>query len=134
MLKEDLAKVLGRGMIAPVLRKGSDFEYGAGVDDVRACLRQILMTEPGELPWDPDFGIALSSKRHQNITEEYSEELAIHVRTALEKYEKRAIIDEVLVGTKDGTQLIVRIYWRALLKNPAQTLTVSGSQTDTFVY
>lgn len=51
--------------ITPLRRAASDFVAADGSDLVEDKLVQMCMTEPGELPWRPRFGVGLRGLLHR---------------------------------------------------------------------
>jgi Bacteriophage baseplate protein W len=103
--------ILGNGLIGPFHRlTGTDFVSGSGEALVRACIRQILMTDPGELRWRPEFGAGLSRKRHRNNNLALKGEVEAAVRTGIAVFEPRADVKAVNVEAVDE-QLKVSVSW-----------------------
>lgn len=103
--------LLGTGLIAPLRRSGGkDFISGSGEALLRSCIKQILGTRPGELPWRPTFGIDLESYRHSNLPEAMKQLLSDQIKHVLLDNESRLSDVNVQIQQEDST-VYVRVMW-----------------------
>ena len=137
-----LDRVLGYGLLVPFRRDGkSDFANGGGLDEVRACVDQILGTFcgdltgkiPGELPWEDDFGCRLELLRHRNNDQALQELARVWVTEALGKWEPRVRVSAVEVTQEDqpplrGNVLRIRLHYAVVARGGGQVLAPDVSQ------
>lgn len=119
-----LHDLFGTGLITPFRRlAGVDFESATGEVLVRAAIRQVLMTEKGELPWRPSFGAGLEHFRHK-ASPILEQEIEAACLSAIQRNEPRARV----VGLKAEQQderLTVHIAW-ALVTPSNQNQVIAG--------
>jgi len=106
---------LGRGLAFPLqINPRGELALASGVHDIEQSIRIILETVPGERVMRPEFGCRI----HELVFAPHNaatEGLAIHyVREALERWEPRIELQEVLVetDTRGGGALIIEIRYR----------------------
>lgn len=105
----------GVGILRPFRRTPrNDFANGGGQALLASNVGQVLGTEQGELRWDPLFGVRLQTMR-QRLNTEASQELArVSIQSALNRYEPRVAVSDVLVEPiKNGTEnlLDLSVIW-----------------------
>lgn len=90
------ADPLGSALLRPFRRtERNDFLQGFGVPEVLSAVGQVLGTERGVLPWQPDFGCDLWRLRHQ-ANGPTTEDLArVFVQDALQQWEPRVQLTSV---------------------------------------
>lgn len=67
----------------PLRRVGADFATASGADLVGDAIRQLLLTEPGELPWRPRFGAGLEGLLHRSNDDVTAELARVRAESAL---------------------------------------------------
>lgn len=120
---------LGTGLLTPFRRDGNrDFTNASGLALVKSSIRTILglrgssPTTQGELPWRPSLGSQLHRLRHAN-NDSLLEDLArIFVVEALERYEPRITLTNVVVERVDTsfgpeTALLIVVFFRLITSN-----------------
>jgi phage baseplate assembly protein W len=98
---------------------GVNFRFGpAGypepVEDevlVGDSIYTILSTMPGERRHRPQFGCNLKRLLFGNINQVTLVQVEVEARQAIERWEPRAIVDEILVRD-EGSRIIVEVVWR----------------------
>lgn len=126
-----MANPFGKGLASPLrFQAGAGFATVEGEELIRAAMRQILGTEPGELPWRPDFGVALRSRLHKNLDEATRALIAHDIAVAIRKWEPRVEILETKFVT-EGTAVHVYLTWRVRPEQvPPPGVTLSPVTTD----
>lgn len=127
----DTNTMLGRGILAPLRRKGNDFVSGEGIIAVQSSVAQILKTQKGELRWRPDFGIDAERYRHKNVTDTVRDELSADVLNALLKFESRIDVRSIDIN-QDGSnrnRIYVKVRWVARARNSPRNVVVTNEQT-----
>jgi uncharacterized protein len=81
-----------------VLSTTTDME----ITHINESIRQILLTQKGERVNEPDFGANLNSIIFDNIDETLINVIAYKVREALEIYEPRIQVRDVIITEIDG--------------------------------
>lgn len=103
--------ILGYGLVQPLRRlAGSDFVAAEGEALVRACIKQILGTRPGEVRWRPSFGSNIEPYRHRNATRGMAAQLSEMISTAIRLWEPRVKITECATQV-DNNKVYVRVTW-----------------------
>jgi len=124
-----LPDILGFGPIPPMQRVGTDFSTAEGEPLIAAAIAQILGTRPGELPWDPDFGIDLESYRHKNLSGVLIQAMCDDIVAALQRWEPRINISKVGSFTR-GSQVYVRVNWSVVSKALPPSNVIIGPVTQ----
>lgn len=99
---------LGRGIgfpIAPDVTRG-DLQYRSGAEKVRQAIELILRTEPGERLMRPTFGCPLRQFLMEPNTVATRARLERAVGRALETFEPRIALTEVIATTGDDPALV----------------------------
>ncbi len=94
------------GLIAPLHRGPVDFVPASGAELFSSKLRNVLLTEPGELPWRTAFGAGLSRLRHQNNDAVLAEIAKASIRRALATWMPSAELRSVATPSHDGALVI----------------------------
>jgi len=69
-------------------------------DSVKRSLRNILLTNKFERPFNPNFGANIRAHLFEHITPATAQVIKTEVRQALENYEPRALIHNVIVDAQ----------------------------------
>lgn len=116
---------LGNGLVAPLVRTGSDFATASGVPLVENCVNNIFAVRKGELPWRPDFGMDLEEYRHRSLTPALAVAAGDEASRGLIEYEPR--VEVLRVQTESlGSTLRVKLSWH--ISSTALTGSGSGAQ------
>ena len=115
---------LGNGLLSPLRRGSRDFNSAAGVDLIRASVRQVLGTRAaagedrvGELAWRPDFGSKFWLLKHRN-NDGSLEGLAIAFAFEALAWGPRVEVTEVqIINTQDPNELNIRVLYRIIDEN-----------------
>ncbi|MFI7115907.1 GPW/gp25 family protein [Amycolatopsis sp. NPDC049868] len=101
---------LGRGLAFPVRTDATgSIALVGGEREVVESIRLILATAPGERPMRPEFGCAVHDLVFAPADSATAGQIAYEVRTALERWEPRITLTDVVVGFSEaerGTLLI----------------------------
>jgi uncharacterized protein len=120
---------LGFGLITPMRRDGrGDWANAGGIELVKSSIRLIIGTRgpfgtiQGELPWRTAFGSATHVLRHRNNDEDLEEFARIYVIEAIERWEPRAKVTDVVVSREETpfgkpTLLRIVVFFRLIQKN-----------------
>ncbi len=120
---------LGSGLTIPLRRIGaSGFLTASGVPLVRACIRQIIGTNQGELRWRPKFGTQLLRYKHKPNNESLEELIKDDIMTALSSLEPRINQVDVRVN-REGNRTIATITWSVIDKNNPSNQVLLGPDT-----
>lgn len=93
----------------PLRRVGSDFALVQGGDLIEQAIRQLVLTEPGELPWRPRFGTGLASLVHDNNDVVTAQIARVRVADALRLWLPRGARVTDVTTRRDGNTLLMRI-------------------------
>jgi len=117
---KSLAKeIWGYGLIQPLRRIAGDDFLAANSDGmIRAEIRQLLGTKPGELRWDPEFGMALDQYRHRSGTEGLADLAADDIVEGIHQFIP-SVADVVIDVAIDIDVLKIRGSYQAIAKNSA---------------
>ncbi|MDQ7810277.1 GPW/gp25 family protein [Amycolatopsis sp. A133] len=101
---------LGRGLAFPLHTDATgSIALVGGEREVVESIRLILATSPGERPMRPEFGCAVHDLVFAPADAATAGQIAYEVRTALERWEPRITLDDVVVSFDEadrGTLLI----------------------------
>ena len=102
------------GLLSPFRRSARDFSGSSGSPLLQSQVRQVLLTEPGELPWRTAFGAGLGRLRHQNNDAVLQEIARVRVRTALQQWLPSATLKQVTASNgKERLMVRLRVVGRA---------------------
>lgn len=109
-------------------RPSGDIYKKVDVAAVKQSVRNILLTNHGEKPFEPFFGANLRSLLFELTSPTLEEDINSAVRTALRNYEPRAVIQRVIVqSSPDYNSIWVTVEFRII--NTAETLSVEVDLT-----
>lgn len=129
---------VGAGILRPFVRdQKQDFANAVGADLIRSNVAQILgtlaqgRTNRGELRWRPEFGSLLPIMQYRNINEVFYELIRTQVADAIERWEPRVQVEDVIIND-ESTCVFVQIRYSIL--NQAQGVTVLRDQDLSFEF
>jgi phage baseplate assembly protein W len=125
-----MSDFLGKGLMRPFQRDGKgDFASGEGATLVGSVLGQVLGTRAvggsiqGEIPWRPDAGSRLYLLLHKGNQPILRELAAAYVQEAIERWEPRVEVLNVVVDEPETlaeqNQIVIRTTWRLIAVNVA---------------
>lgn len=118
------ADPLGSALIRPFRRtERNDFLQGFGVPEVMSGVGQVLGTEPGTLPWRPDFGCAIGRLRHQANSATTEDLARVFVQDALQQWEPRVQLTSVAQVPAGDKTISLRVTTR--IGSKIQTVNVT---------
>lgn len=91
------------------------------VESIRQCIRVILTTSKGEVPFRPRFGLSpedLLDGRKKDV------DIAYAVIEQLERYEKRIKVKKVDIKAIDDRQKSATIHYTILAQNKSDLLNI----------
>src|SRR4051794_19771848 len=104
------ASFIGRGVAFPLARDASGrLALVSGSADVERSIRLVLATYPGERPMRPDFGSTVLDHVFAPADATTAGRLAHAVRTALERWEPRIDLDDVVVHLDAAPEGVLHI-------------------------
>jgi phage baseplate assembly protein W len=112
--------IIGKGLILPLERHGSDFDNVSGAGVIESSIKQILRTRKGELRWNPDFG--LPNMLHESINDAVLAQVQADTAESITKFEPRAeLLDIVILQGGHGSgfpdnSIVVSVTWRAVIR------------------
>ena len=93
-------------------------------DAVKQSVKNIVLTNFYERPYNPTFGGDILSQLFENMDPITEYNIAKNIRTALDNYEPRAIIDDIVSDFyEDRNAINVTITFR--IKNDAEPISVN---------
>lgn len=137
------ALFLGHGIPRPFRRDGKgDYVNVSSVPLVEAAIGQVVATQAqsgknhGELPWRPEFGSRVHLLRHAPNNAALDPIADTYVAMAIERWEKRVIVNEVRVGrteTSDGGLNTMELHINYSIAGRTQGAAATGPQSMTVV-
>ncbi|WP_018680470.1 GPW/gp25 family protein [Actinokineospora enzanensis] len=116
---------IGRGLAFPVHTDATGAVALVGGDrEIVESIRLILGTAPGERPMRPEFGCAIHDLVFAPADAATAGQIAYEVRVALERWEPRIELDDVVVGFEaaaEGT-LYIDIHYTLRDRNDPRNL------------
>jgi len=76
----------------------NDVSIMRDVNSIRQSIINIILTIPGEKPFDRNFGTRIEDSLFDNFTYQDSINTQMEIRKTVEAYEPRVTIDEVIMG------------------------------------
>ena len=91
-------KYLGRGVSFPMrINKQGNLTLSQEIDNIEESILIILLTEPGERLYRPDFGCRIHQLAFAPLNSKTLMLMKIWVKEALERWESRIEIEDVIV-------------------------------------
>lgn len=85
------------------------------VDAVKRALRNLMMTDKGERPFNPDFGSNIRSILFEPSSDVVRKQLESLIKECIKNHEKRALVDNVVVTlSNDEETYIIDVYFRII--------------------
>lgn len=92
------ADFIGAGWTYPLgVRHSGAISTTSGVDKIEQAMRIILTTYPGERPMRPEFACRLRDFVFESVTETNADAISAEVTRALDRWEPRADVRNVVV-------------------------------------
>ncbi|WP_026425194.1 GPW/gp25 family protein [Actinokineospora inagensis] len=116
---------IGRGWAFPVRTDATGSVALVGGDrEIVESIRLILGTSPGERPMRPEFGCAIHDLVFAPADAATAGQLAYEVRSALERWEPRIALEDVVVGfdAVDQGMLLIDIRYTLRDRNDPRNL------------
>jgi phage baseplate assembly protein W len=116
---------IGRGWAFPLRTDATgSIALVGGEREITEAIRLILATAPGERPMRPEFGCAIHDLVFAPADAATAGEIAYAVRTALEQWEPRITLDDVIVDftAADTGTLYIDIRYRLRDTNDPRNL------------
>lgn len=121
-----------KGIVYPLVKHPQGFFHNADSDmaQIKSDMAAVILTEPGERIFVPNFGTGLSRINTNVPIEVAKDEARVKIATSLKKWEKRVQVHDVLVDfarDEESDKVILKIV--VLFINPsniksAENLTV----------
>jgi phage baseplate assembly protein W len=87
-------------------------------ESVKRAIRNLIMTDKGERPYNSNFGCSIRSMLFELPTEFTKNQIKTFVQESIKNYEKRAFVEDVVVTiSNDEHTYIVDVYFR-LINSP----------------
>lgn len=105
-------RILGAGIAFPLHPDGrGDLALARGEHDVEQAIELILSTAPGERPMRPEFGCAVHDFVFDRIDADTLGRIEDAVRSALDRWEPRIDVIDVVFGLEraDRGELVIEI-------------------------
>lgn len=94
-------------------------------DAVKRALRNLIMTNKGERPYNLGFGCNIRSILFEQATEINQRQLRTFITEAIENYEKRALLEDVVITLANDEQTyVIDVYFRLINSPDVQNLNV----------
>ena len=90
--------------------------------DVEQAIRIILSTAPGERPMRPEFGCAVHDCVFERIEADTLARIDQAVRVALDRWEPRVAIEDIVFESRREGELLVHLRYRLLATNDVRNL------------
>lgn len=91
------------------------------VENIRACIRIILTTSKGEVPFRPRFGLSPENLLDGKMKDV---DIAYEIIDQLSRYEKRIKVKKVEISPVDTSQKLASIHYTILVLNQTEILTI----------
>lgn len=130
----EASRVYGQGMaFPPRVQPDGSLAWSSGEDNVREAIRIVLMTEPGERLYLPDFGAGLGRFLFEpNIASTHTL-IAERIQDALQAWEPRVRVEsvEVAADPADPQAAIATLSYRLVATQRQERVSLSVSVAGT---
>ena len=118
-----MTTVLGTGLAFPLgVDDRGRIALARDEIDVEQAIRIILSTAPGERPMRPEFGCAVHDCVFERIDADTLARIDQAVRVALDRWEPRIDIEDIVFETRNEGELLVRLRYRLRATNEVRNL------------
>ena len=99
-------------------------------EQMKSNMLNVLLTEPGERVFKPDFGVGLRLYLFENFTD--VETLRDRIRNQVERYVPQVELTDVQINKKnDSHELNVSVYYRTIVNDQLDAIQVNFSPDRT---
>jgi phage baseplate assembly protein W len=127
-MKVDEGRLYGRGMKFPPCVEEGRVLWSAGSQNIRECIKIILLTEPQERIMLPQFGSGLQKFLFEPNTVTTHRIIQQHITQSLERWEPRVRLNSVTVepDSKDPQAAVITINYNLVATgtNDQMSLTI----------
>lgn len=130
----EASRVYGQGMaFPPRVQPDGSLAWSSGEDNVREAIRIVLMTEPGERLYLPDFGAGLGRFLFEPNTASTHTLIAERIQDALQAWEPRVRVEsvEVAADPADPQAAIATLSYRLVATQRQERVSLSVSVAGT---
>jgi phage baseplate assembly protein W len=107
-----------------------DVVTATDVEAIKKSLRNLIMIDFFEVPFDPDKGTSLKGSLFENFTPMTTEFLKSKIKEMVERYEPRIEIRKIVIFQKDDLNALeVTIYFKILDLNQLQEMSFFVERT-----
>jgi len=100
------------------------------VEAIKKSLRNLILTDFYEVPFNPDKGTSLNGSLFENFTPITSEFLKSKIKEMVDVYEPRIEIQRIVIFQKDDqNSLEVSVYFKILDLNRFEDITIFVERT-----
>ena len=118
-----MTTVLGTGLAFPLgVDNRGGIALARGEIDVEQAIRIILSTAPGERPMRPEFGCAVHDCLFERIEADTLARIDKAVRVALDRWEPRIAIEDIVFENRSQGELLVHLRYRLRATNDVRNL------------
>ena len=101
---------MARNISKFIMDDDGSFSSDTGEEIIKEKIKQVLLTQKGELAWDPSFGSNLNKVRHQKNTRVISELARVYIEEAIEQHIPEVQIIDTVAQRGDSSIVISIIY------------------------
>ena len=118
-----MTSILGTGLAFPLgVDDRGRIALARGEIDVEQAIRIILSTAPGERPMRPEFGCAVHDCVFERIEADTLARIDKAVRVALDRWEPRIAIEDIVFESRREGELLVHLRYRLRATNDVRNL------------
>ena len=118
-----MTTVLGTGLAFPMrVDDRGGIALAREEIDVEQAIRIILSTAPGERPMRPEFGCAVHECLFERIEADTLARIDKAVRVALDRWEPRIAIEDIVFENRSEGELLVLLRYRVRATNDVRNL------------
>ena len=118
-----MTTVLGTGLAFPLgVDDRGRIALARDEIDVEQAIRIILSTAPGERPMRPEFGCAVHDCVFERIEADTLARIDQAVRVALDRWEPRVAIEDIVFESRREGELLVHLRYRLRASNDVRNL------------
>ena len=119
-------KDIGYGIVFPLMDEGTFTQSFTLKDKVKTNILNVLLTEPGERIFKPNFGVGLRNYIFENVPNR--DELEERIKIQTERYIPQIEIEDVAVYKgRDSHNLNIEITYNVIPTNEENTIQVNIS-------
>jgi phage baseplate assembly protein W len=107
-----------------------DLVVATGIEAIKKSLRNLILTNVYDVPFNPSIGTSLNKSLFENFTPLTTEFLKSKIKETIEKHEPRVLLDKTTIFQReDYNTLEVSIFFKIISLNKQENISIFVERT-----